>query len=119
MSRWELPRMLACVRAACGRVSLLAALAVVLVARAPSRPWAAEEAAGKPGYVRTVDGTGSIADLEKGERWSYNGAYLYALTRGVRDSSLPAAAKVVVFVPAFVVDTALLPVALIFGLFGG
>jgi hypothetical protein len=82
--------------------------------------WASEE---EPGggeeYVRTVNDTGSLADREKGEGWSYNGEYIYALTREVRDSSLPSAAKVVVFVPAAIVDTAFLPVAAIFGLFGG
>jgi len=77
-----------------------------------------QETTGQPGYVRTVDGSPSLAEMEKGKGWSYNGEYLYSLTRGVRDSSLPAGAKVVVFLPAFVVDTAFLPVALIFGLFG-
>jgi len=72
----------------------------------------------QPEYVRTVGASPTLAEMEKGEGWSYNAEYLYALTRGVRDSSLSAGAKVVVFVPAFVVDTAFLPVALIFGLFG-
>jgi len=81
-------------------------------------PASGADPAGSLEYRRTVDGSASLADREKGQGWSYNGEYLYALTRDVRDSTLPAGAKVVVFVPAFVVDTVFLPVALIFGLFG-
>jgi hypothetical protein len=92
-------------------------LASVLWTPNPARG-SGEEQGEKPEYVRTVRDTESLADTEKGQGWSYNGEYIYALTRGVRDSSLPAAAKVVVFVPACVVDTAFLPVAAIFGLFG-
>lgn len=97
------------------RGALLQAFFLCLVFAAPSD--GGEPPEGRE-TVRTVDGSASLADMEKGEGWSYNGEYLYALTRGVRDSSLPAGAKVVVFVPAFVVDTAFLPVALLFGLFG-
>lgn len=100
-------------------IPVLAAVWILCVAGGVTGAAASgQQAGGKADYVRTVDGTPSLAEMEKGKGWSYNGEYLYALTRGVRDSSLPAGAKVVVFVPAFVVDTAFLPVALVFGLFG-
>jgi len=78
----------------------------------------AQEETGKKDYVRTVESSPSLADMEKGEKWKYNTDYIYVLTRSVRDSSMPAGAKVVVFIPAFIADTAFLPVAAIFGLFG-
>ena len=97
---------------------LLPILCLILCSAGVAAAESGEDPAGQKEYVRTVDGSPSLADMEKGQGWSYNGEYLYALTRGVRDSTMPAGAKVVVFVPAFVVDTAFLPVALIFGLFG-
>ena len=98
----------------CG-VRLLWAVVFCIGLAAP--PTAAEPAEQRD-YRRTVEGSMTLEDMEKGQGWSYNGEYLYALTRDVRDSTLPAGAKVVVFVPAFVVDTVFLPLALIFGLFG-
>jgi hypothetical protein len=97
---------------------LLLLLACVLWTPSPAS-CSGEEQGGKEEYVRTVNDAGSLADTEKSQGWSYNAEYIYALTRAVRDSSLPAAAKVAVFVPAAIVDTAFLPVAAIFGLFGG
>jgi hypothetical protein len=100
------------------RTAILAVLVLALFS-AGAVPAMAQDEEGGESYVRTVDSAPSIAEMEKGEGWSYNGEYIYALTRGVRDSSMPAGAKVVVFVPSFLVDTVFLPVALIFGLFGG
>ena len=48
----------------------------------------------------------------------YNGEYLFAMTRGVRDSTIHPAGQVPLFLFTIPLDTALLPFAAIAGLFG-
>ena len=79
---------------------------------------AEEGTGGEEEYVRKIDEGPSLAEMEKGPGWSYNADYIYAISRALRDSSLPAAAKVPLFIPSIVLDTGLLPFSLIAGLFG-
>jgi len=77
-----------------------------------------EEEGKREGYVRTVDSPRPLAETEKGPGWSYNSDYLFAVSKAVRDSSVPPAGKVFLFIPAVPVDIVLLPFAAIAGLFG-
>ena len=49
---------------------------------------------------------------------AYNNDYLFAMTRGVRDAAIAPAGKVPLYVLTIPLDIALLPFALIGGLFG-
>jgi hypothetical protein len=77
-----------------------------------------QEASGEESYVRKVDSPPPLADSEKGPGWKYNTAYIYAVTKALRDSRMHDAAKVPLFLGSIVVDTVLLPIALIAGLAG-
>lgn len=97
-------------------VWLLVAALLALIA-CPEQALAAGES-GKEGYVQNVPSTPPLSETERGEGWSYNTDYIYSISRALRDSSLPPAAKVPLFIPSIPLDTALLPIALIAGLFG-
>jgi len=73
---------------------------------------------GKKGYVRTVDSPPPLSETEKGPGWRYNTDYLFAISRAVRDSTVPPAGKVFLFVPAIPLDIVMSPFAAIAGLFG-
>jgi hypothetical protein len=77
-----------------------------------------EEEGEKEGYVRKVDSPPPLSETERGPGWSYNPDYLFALSKTVRDSSVPPAGKVFLFIPAVPLDIVLLPFAAIAGLFG-
>jgi hypothetical protein len=73
---------------------------------------------GKKGYVRTVDSPPPLSETERGPGWRYNSDYLFAISRAVRDSTVPPAGKVFLFVPAIPLDIVMSPFAAIAGLFG-
>jgi len=77
-----------------------------------------EEEQNREGYVRNIQSSPPLAEMEKGPGWSYNADYIFAISRSLRDSSLPVAAKVPLFLPTVVLDTALLPISLVAGFFG-
>ncbi len=68
--------------------------------------------------LRSVDSSSPLAGSETAAGWSYNSDYVYSLSRTLRDSGLPAAAKVPLFLPSLILDTGLLPISLIAGLLG-
>jgi hypothetical protein len=72
----------------------------------------------KEGYVRTVDSSPPLAEMEKEPGWRYNSDYIFAISRAVRDSTVPPAGKVFLFIPAVPLDIVLSPFAAIAGLFG-
>ena len=73
---------------------------------------------GKKGYVRTVDSPPPLSETEMEPGWRYNTDYLFAISRAVRDSTVPPAGKVFLFVPAIPLDIVMSPFAAIAGLFG-
>jgi hypothetical protein len=73
---------------------------------------------GKKGYVRTVDSPPPLSETEAEPGWRYNSDYLFAISRAVRDSTVPPAGKVFLFVPAIPLDIVMSPFAAIAGLFG-
>ena len=94
-------------------------LLILLVAGAwPVTVLRAEEQTGEGGYVRNIESSPPLSETEHGPGWSYNSEYIFAISRALGDSDMPVAAKVPMFLPAIVLDTALLPVAAIAGLFG-
>jgi hypothetical protein len=78
----------------------------------------AQEEKEREGYVRTVDSPPPLAEMEKEPGWRYNADYLFAISRAVRDSTVPPAGKVFLFIPAMPLDLVLSPFAAIAGLFG-
>ena len=54
---------------------------------------------------RNIDSGPALANSEKAPGWSYNSDYIYSISRTVRDSSLPEAGKVPLFIPSIVVET--------------
>ena len=77
-----------------------------------------EEISPDSSQVRIVDSSPPLADSEAVPGWSYNSDYIYSLSRTLRDSGLPTAGKVPLFVPSLILDTAFLPISLIAGLLG-
>jgi len=77
-----------------------------------------DEGAKKEGYVRTVDSSPPLSETEQEPGWRYNSDYLFAISRAVRDSTVPPAGKVFLFIPAVPLDIVLSPFAAIAGLFG-
>ena len=73
---------------------------------------------GKKSYVRTVDSPPPLSETEREPGWRYNTDYLFAISRAVRDSTVPPAGKVFLFVPAIPLDIVMSPFAAIAGLFG-
>lgn len=66
-----------------------------------------------------ASGSGSLADFEKAQDTSgYNSEYIFALTRGLADSSIHPAGKVPLFIFTLPLDVVFLPFAAIAGLFG-
>lgn len=100
-----------------GFVLLLSLLLLVSVAF-PGVGAGEEEAGQEERTVRNIEPSPSLTEMEKGSGWSYNGDYIFAISRTLRDSGLATAAKVPLFIPSVVLDTALLPIALIAGFFG-
>jgi len=74
--------------------------------------------AGEKGYVRTVDSPPPLSETESEPGWRYNADYLFAISRAVRDSTVPPAGKVFLFVPAIPLDIVMSPFAAVAGLFG-
>ena len=74
--------------------------------------------AGEKSYVRTVDSPPPLSETETEPGWRYNTDYLFAISRAVRDSTVPPAGKVFLFVPAIPLDIVMSPFAAIAGLFG-
>ncbi len=63
--------------------------------------------------------SGSLADFEKAQDTpGYNSEYIFALTRGLADSSIHPAGKVPLFIFTLPLDVVFLPFAAIAGLFG-
>jgi hypothetical protein len=77
-----------------------------------------DEGKKKESYVRTVDSSPPLSETEKEPGWRYNTDYLFAISRAVRDSTVPPAGKVFLFIPAVPLDIVLSPFAAIAGLFG-
>jgi hypothetical protein len=73
---------------------------------------------GKKSYVRTVDSPPPLSETEQEPGWRYNTDYLFAISRAVRDSTVPPAGKVFLFVPSIPLDIVMSPFAAIAGLFG-
>ena len=73
---------------------------------------------GNDDHVTRIDSPPPLGDMEKAPGWTYNTAYIYAISRAVRDSGMHDAGKVPLFVPSLILDTVLLPIALIAGLVG-
>jgi hypothetical protein len=96
---------------------VLLAVSMMTVTALPGVSYGQDDAK-EEGYIRKVDSRPPLSEMEKDPGWSYNTDYLFAVSRAVRDSSLPPAGKVPLFIPAIVVDIALCPFALIGGLFG-
>ncbi len=92
------------------------------VAAAPSRAAAQETriAADDSSSSSAQSGSkGSLSDFEKAQDTSgYNSEYLFALTRGLANSSINPAGKVPLFIFTLPLDVVFLPFAAIAGLFG-
>ncbi|MFK7897743.1 MAG: hypothetical protein AB8G23_18045 [Myxococcota bacterium] len=74
------------------------------------------QAGGDAGRSRPLEPTYQPREPEP-EGW-YNGSYVFALTRGVADSTIAPAGQVPLYVLTVPLDIAFLPFALIGGLFG-
>lgn len=100
------------------------ALVAFLLALTPSN--AVSAAAGDGGDATVVAQAGGTEPRDLEPRYkpvppepesSYNSSYIFALTRGVSDSTMHAAAKVPLFLLTVPLDLAFLPVATIAGFF--
>ena len=98
--------------------SLVSAFLVLAVLMGPSLIDVSFADAGKKEYVRTVDSPPPLSETESEPGWRYNADYLFAISRAVRDSTVPPAGKVFLFVPAIPLDIVMSPFAAIAGLFG-
>ncbi len=72
----------------------------------------------KEGNIKKINSGPSLTELERDPGWAYNSAYLFSITRAVRDADMSEAVKVPIFIPSLVLDAGLLPFALLAGLFG-
>ena len=102
---------------------LLLAAAAVWLATASAQPAAAYDA---PQVIQLAQETGApprpleprYQPVPPAEKSWYNDSYIFAMTRGVADSTMVPAAKVPLFVLTVPLDLVLLPFAAIGGLFG-
>ncbi|MBK7972374.1 MAG: hypothetical protein IPK07_03520 [Deltaproteobacteria bacterium] len=89
---------------------------------ADSSPLAVETAPAEtpsPLLLAQNSGGGSLADFEKAQdTGGYNGEYIFALTRGLANSTMHPAGKVPLFIFTLPLDVVFLPFAAIAGLFG-
>jgi len=101
------------------RVCAVIGLAIGLVWSANlSAALAAGAEAGET-QVRTVPSDGpALSEMERGPGWSYNSDYIFAISRAVRDSAVPPAGKVPLFILTIPLDTVFLPFSLLAGLLG-
>jgi len=85
----------------------------------PAALAAQEENQPQQSQVRTVPSEGpSLSELEKEPGWSYNSDYVFAISRALRDSTIPPAGKVPLFILTIPLDTVFLPFSLLAGLMG-
>lgn len=78
-----------------------------------------EEATPEQSRVRIVPPEGpTLGEVGQEPGWSYNTDYIFAVSRALRDSTLPPAGKVPLFVLTIPLDTVLLPFSLLAGLLG-
>lgn len=110
------------VRPARIRILGTALLLVLLVGSAGIPTFAAEqqgEGGSQQSSVRTVPAEGpALGETGQEPGWSYNSDYIFAVSRALRDSTLPPAGKVPLFVLTIPLDTVLLPFSLLAGLLG-
>lgn len=110
-------------RSRSGCVALVAAIVVLLAAHPatssagePIPPSSIEVAQAGGTEPRELEPRYQPAPLEE-KSW-YNSSYIFALTRGVADSTMVPAAKVPLYVLTVPLDIVLLPIAAIGGMFG-
>lgn len=69
--------------------------------------------------VAPIGGVAAAGQSKEASGWSYNSDYIYGMTRGIRDNhDASAGVKITIMPVTILLDTVLLPVALIAGLFG-
>ncbi len=109
-------------RPARSRMLATALFLVLLLMSVPCPAIAAEqqeEGATQQTRVRTVPSEGpALGETGQEPGWSYNSDYIFAVSRALRDSALPPAGKVPLFVLTIPLDTVLLPFSLLAGLLG-
>lgn len=105
------------------RICSIAAAGILLASVTPANAWAVDAGDTAAIVVAQAGGT-EPRDLEPRYKpvppepeSSYNSSYIFALTRGVSDSTMHAAAKVPLFLLTVPLDLAFLPVASIAGFF--
>jgi len=78
-----------------------------------------EEGTPEQSRIRTVPTEGpALGEAGQEPGWSYNTDYIFAVSRALRDSTLPPAGKIPLFVLTIPLDTVLLPFSLLAGLLG-
>lgn len=106
------------------RLLLAAAALVLLLAAVPPRAAAVEAGGGPPLLLAQMDDAPQrpleprYQPVPPPEKSWYNDSYLFAMTRGVADSTLVPAAKVPLYLLTVPLDIVLLPFAAIGGMFG-
>lgn len=101
------------------RVCAVICLAIGLVWSASLSTALATAGEGGETQVRTIPSDGpTLSEMEKGPGWSYNSDYIFAVSRAVRDSTVPPAGKVPLFILTIPLDTVFLPFSLLAGLLG-
>lgn len=104
------------------RILATAVFLVFLVGSIPCPAFAAEQqenGALQQTRVRAVPSEGpALGETGQEPGWSYNSDYIFAVSRALRDSTLPPAGKVPLFVLTIPLDTVLLPFSLLAGLLG-
>jgi hypothetical protein len=107
-------------------VSRIGSAVVVGALLALTLPSGAQAAAGRDGDAVVVAQAGGTEPRDLEPRYKpippepepdYNSSYIFALTRGVADSTMHAAAKVPLFLLTVPLDLAFLPIAAIGGFF--
>jgi len=94
-------------------------VALLWSVQVPSALAAQEEGQPQQTEVRTVPSEGPpLYELEKQPGWSYNSDYIFAISSALRDSTLPPAGKVPLFILTIPLDAVLLPFSLLAGLMG-
>lgn len=105
-----------------GRILATALFLVFLIGSVSCPVFAAEheeEGAPQQTRVRNVPSEGpALGETGQEPGWSYNSDYIFAVSRALRDSTLPPAGKVPLFVLTIPLDTVLLPFSLLAGLLG-
>ena len=103
------------------RVLAVMALTVglLLSVHVPSALPAQVEGQPRQTEVRTVPSESPpLSELEKQPGWSYNSDYIFAISRALRDSTIPPAGKVPLFILTIPFDAVFLPFSLLAGLMG-